>query len=68
MADIINLNKARKGRNKVARDARAKQNRVTFGQTKAEKKATAQALKKQSRGLDGRKLDEPSPDQMGRDE
>lgn len=37
MADIINLNKARKARAKVAGAAKAVENRAKFGRTKAEK-------------------------------
>jgi hypothetical protein len=39
MADLINLNQARKAAAKLASKAMAKQNRVRFGQTKAEKLA-----------------------------
>ena len=53
MAEIVNLNKTRKAKAKADRAAQAKENRVAFGRTKAEKnKAEAQ------RKLDARKLDE----------
>lgn len=38
MSDIINLNQARKSRAKIKKLQQAKENRVTFGRTKAEKK------------------------------
>ncbi len=39
MADLINLNKARKSAAKAADEAKARQNRARFGQTKAAKVA-----------------------------
>jgi len=41
MADIVNLNRARKTRAKADKDAQAAQNRVKFGRTKAEKAKAA---------------------------
>ena len=57
MADIINLNKARKARDKAAKTARADQNRVTYGQKKSEKSIIRNDLLKQTRELDDHKLD-----------
>ncbi len=57
MADIINLNKVRKSREKAARESQAKQNRVSFGQKKAEKKVIRDDVLKKSKELDDRKLD-----------
>lgn len=37
MADIMNLNKARKARAKIQAQAKAVENRAKFGRTKAEK-------------------------------
>ena len=65
MGDIINLNKARKDRDKTTRSARAKQNSVTFGQKKSEKKTNAGNRAKQSQKLDDHKLDGHSPEQPG---
>ncbi len=43
MAEIINLNRARKARAKAEREAKAAQNRAAFGRPKAERtKAKAQ--------------------------
>lgn len=39
MADILSLSKVRKSRAKAAKEARAQENRVKFGQTKAERAA-----------------------------
>ena len=58
MADIINLNKARKARNKGAKEEQAGQNRVSFGQKKSEKTATKAERLKQSRKLDEHRLDD----------
>ena len=39
MADILSLSKARKSRAKADKEARAQENRVKFGRTKAERAA-----------------------------
>lgn len=57
MGEIVNLNRARKAKAKGERDAKAAQNRISFGLTKAEKqkrRAEEQAAQQQ---LDGHKLD-----------
>ncbi len=41
MAEIINLNKARKAKARADRVVRAQENRAAFGRTKAEKQAEA---------------------------
>lgn len=60
MADIINLNKARKARARTVAEKLAAENRIRFGRSKDEKQRernqTAEAAKK----LDGHKLD-PTP-------
>lgn len=58
MADIINLNKARKGRGKTVKDVRAKQNRASYGRNKAEKKADNNRRARQTKELDDLKLDD----------
>ena len=40
MAEIINLRQARKNKARAEKEARATQNRVSFGRTKAEKTLT----------------------------
>ena len=57
MADIINLNKARKARDKAIKGTQAEQNRVVYGQKKSEKTASKDDARKQSRKLDDHKLD-----------
>ncbi|KIM00387.1 hypothetical protein CCC_01542 [Paramagnetospirillum magnetotacticum MS-1] len=58
MADIINLNKARKARAKADAEETAKNNRVRFGRTRQQKEEARREAEQQSRGLDGKKLDE----------
>lgn len=41
MADILSLSKARKARARAEKDARATENRIRFGRTKAEKTRAA---------------------------
>jgi hypothetical protein len=41
MAEIINLNRARKDKARADKQATAAQNRITFGRTKAEKQKAA---------------------------
>ncbi|MET0529456.1 MAG: DUF4169 family protein [Microvirga sp.] len=52
MAEIINLRQARKNKARADKEARADQNRATFGRTKAEKDLT-----KAERGMAERRLD-----------
>ncbi|MDQ8697926.1 DUF4169 family protein [Hyphomicrobium sp. LHD-15] len=40
-AEIVNLRKARKARDRVAKEKRAEENRVKFGRTKAEREQEA---------------------------
>jgi len=55
MVKPINLNKARKARDKAAGSKRADENRVKFGQTKAEREAEAKRKAKDAAKLDGAK-------------
>lgn len=57
MAEIINLNKARKAKARVDKSARADANRARFGRTKAQKKADAEESAKVARLLDDSKRD-----------
>jgi adenylosuccinate lyase len=56
-ADIINLNKARKARDKAAQDAKAAENRIGFGRTKGQKAETLSMAEKLKRALDDAKRD-----------
>jgi hypothetical protein len=56
MADaLINLNKVRKARGKIAQKAEAAQNRVRFGRAKGETAAAKAVADKLSRALDDAK-------------
>ncbi len=57
MAEIVNLRRARKGKARAEKDARAADSRVRFGRTKAEKReATAERARVEQK-LDGKKID-----------
>ncbi|SFI35589.1 DUF4169 family protein [Jannaschia pohangensis] len=53
MKTVINLNKARKTRDRDADKARADANAARFGRTKAERQAEAARAEKAARDLDG---------------
>lgn len=53
MADVINLNRARKARDKAESKTRAAQNRVIHGRTGAEKAAARIETERLNRTLDG---------------
>ncbi|HEX8233785.1 MAG TPA: DUF4169 family protein [Caulobacteraceae bacterium] len=57
MADLINLNKARKARAKAEREAAVVENRARFGRAKGEKTLAEARREKAARELDGRKRD-----------
>jgi hypothetical protein len=57
MAEIINLNKARKAKAQAGKAIRAQENRVRFGRTKAEKQAEAADKARIARTLDDAKRD-----------
>lgn len=63
MAEIVNLRRARKARDRAAREAEAEANRVAFGRPKAERlRGTAQKRLDEAR-LSGHRLDaDPSAD------
>jgi len=56
-ADIVNLRQARKHRQRAEKQRRAEENRVAFGQTKAERKARKSEADGKARALDGHRLD-----------
>lgn len=58
MAEVINLRRARKARDRQAADATATRNRAAFGRTKAEREAAATEVARLERGLDGAKREE----------
>lgn len=57
MAELINLNRARKARARAAAGETAAENRVRFGRTKAEKVLETARKAKAARELEGKKLD-----------
>ena len=58
MAEIVNLNRARKHRAKAEDKARAEANRLAHGRAKTEKLATKAERERAARLLDGHKLDD----------
>jgi hypothetical protein len=57
MAEIINLRQARKNKARADKEARAEQNRVSFGRTKAEKTLTKTEQDLAKSRLEGHKRD-----------
>ncbi|MDT8760674.1 DUF4169 family protein [Sphingomonas psychrotolerans] len=57
MAEIINLNKARKAKARADKPIRAQENRVRFGRTRAEKAAEAAEKARIAKTLDDSKRD-----------
>ncbi len=62
MTTPINLNKARKAKEKADAEQRAKENRAKFGRTKAEKKLEAAKAEKQAKLTESHKLSPPDPE------
>ncbi|MEW5684183.1 MAG: DUF4169 family protein [Pseudomonadota bacterium] len=58
MAELINLNKARKARQKAAGKAAAVENRVRFGRPKAETTVSRLEAERARRDLDGKKRED----------
>jgi hypothetical protein len=58
MADIINLRRARKRKERAAKDARAAENRTAFGRGKAERALSAAQRDIAERRLEGHKRDD----------
>lgn len=63
MAELINLNKARKQKARAAAAALAAANRVKFGRTKADKQRDAAVEAEAARRLDGLRREPPPADQ-----
>jgi hypothetical protein len=58
MADVINLNKARKAQAKRDKTAQAVENRVKFGQSKPLRNRAKLDADRTAKNLDGKKLDD----------
>lgn len=56
MADIVNLRRARKAKARATDDAKAAENRIKFGRTRAERERVAADAKLGLSRLDGHKL------------
>jgi hypothetical protein len=59
MTTPINLNKARKAKEKAEAEQRAKENRARFGRTKAGKKLEAARAEKQAKLTEGHRREMP---------
>jgi hypothetical protein len=64
VADILNLGRVRKNRERDLKAAKAQENRVRFGRTKAEREREAALEEIMSRSLDQRRLE--STEKSGR--
>lgn len=60
-AEIINLNKFRKVRNKAAKEQASEENKIRFGRTKAEKQADEKARQRAEQQLDQTVLSDKDP-------
>ncbi|WP_338664282.1 DUF4169 family protein [Pararoseomonas sp. SCSIO 73927] len=59
MAEIVNLNRARKARDRAAAETEAAANRAAHGRTRAERAKDAEAKAKRDALLDGARLEKP---------
>jgi len=59
MGEVVNLNKARKARDKAEAKRTAETNRLAFARTKIERQTTQKERDRDAARLDGHKLDEP---------
>jgi hypothetical protein len=58
MAEIVNLNRARKAKARDAAETKAAENRAKYGQTKAERARLASEKAKQRAVIDGAKRED----------
>ena len=56
MGDVVNLRRARKGRERQSKEAQAAENRIAFGVTKAERRRVDSEHEKAERGLEAHRL------------
>lgn len=59
MGEVVNLNKARKARDKAEARRKAGDNRVLFGRSKSERQMADKTREREAARLDGHKRDEP---------
>ncbi len=62
MAEVVNLNRARKARAKTEDKAEAARNRATHGRTKAERTQARAEAARRARELDGARREDPAAD------
>ncbi|MEN3931341.1 DUF4169 family protein [Microvirga sp. W0021] len=58
MAEIINLRQVRKRKEKTEKEAKAEQNRILFGRTKAEREKAKLLEEKAAKFIDGHKRED----------
>lgn len=58
MADLVNLNRARKARDRLVKRAEADENAVKFGRTKAQRSIEQAQLEKARAALDAHRRDQ----------
>jgi hypothetical protein len=61
-AEIINLNKVRKARERADREREAHENRLKYGQSKGERTLADSQQRKTQAELDGARRDDPADD------
>ena len=66
MGDVVNLNRARKANARLKEVESAAENRVRFGRTKAERKASQDAAERERRRHDDHALTERDKDEKPR--
>lgn len=59
MAEVVNLRRARKGRERQRKEAEAAENRTAFGMTKRERRRLDSEREKAERGLEAHRLVRP---------
>ncbi|MCP8937200.1 DUF4169 family protein [Alsobacter sp. SYSU M60028] len=64
-ADIVNLRRARKAKARADKDAQAAENRIRFGQPKAERSRADAIARLDASRLEGHRLDRPGEDEDG---
>jgi len=62
MGEIVNLRRARKVRDKRAKEAEADANRIAFGRAKAERELGEASARLEREKLDAHRLENPPPE------
>lgn len=61
MGDVVNLKRHRKRKARAEKDQQADENRIRFGRTKAERKASGTIRQFEEKRLDAHKRDKDEP-------